>query len=83
MAIQYLRQALDLSPRHQNPAAQLEWMEALGESLSARARFAEASEVCTAMRSLAEKLADLRGQARAWNQLAFLHRTQGGQSRFG
>ena len=73
MAIQYLRQALGLSPRHQNPSAQLEWMEALGESLSARARFAEATEICLAMRGLAEKLADLRGQARAWNQLAFLH----------
>ena len=73
MAIQYLRQALDLCPRGQNPAGQLEWMEALGESLSARARFAEATEICTAMRGLAEELADLRGQARAWNQLAFLH----------
>ena len=73
MAIQHLRQALDLSPRDQNPARQLEWMEALGESLSARAQFAEAAEVCTAMRGLAEEMADLRAQARAWNQLAFLH----------
>jgi class 3 adenylate cyclase/tetratricopeptide (TPR) repeat protein len=73
MAIQYLRQALDLCPRRRNPAGRLEWMEALGESLAARARFAEAAEIFTAMRGLAEELADLRGQARAWNQLAFLH----------
>jgi tetratricopeptide (TPR) repeat protein len=76
-AIEYLHKALDLLPsadteRREFQAKRVEWLEGLSESLGAQARFGEAIEIGTRMRSLAESAADLLAQARAWNLISFL-----------
>ncbi len=79
-AIEYFRKALALLPAEHAKEFQskrLEWHEGLAETLGAQANFAGALEACTKMRILAETLADLPAQARAWNGLAFLHERQG------
>ncbi len=72
MTISYMRKALELAPGSDHVAKRVKWLEVLGESLCAQARFAEAADVCTQMRGVAESLHDLVGQARAWNTLAFV-----------
>jgi class 3 adenylate cyclase/tetratricopeptide (TPR) repeat protein len=79
-AIEYFRKALSLRPAatdSRDVQNRLEWHEGLSEALGAQARFAEALEVCEAMRALAETLGDLAAQARAWNGLAFLNERLG------
>lgn len=82
MAIEYFGKALNLLPEGQSgsdatPAQQLEWLEGLGESLGAQARFTEAIETFSRMRGLAEQLGDPLAQTRAWNGLAFLQERRG------
>jgi len=72
IAITYMRKALELAPQAENAGQRLLWLKVLGESLCAQARFAEAADVCARMRSLAESVGDLVGQARSWNTLAFV-----------
>ena len=81
-AIDYFGKALKLLPEGQvKPAGetrqQLEWLEGLGESLGAQARFGEAIDVFRQMRTVAERLGDVRAQTRAWNGLAFLEERRG------
>ena len=56
---------------------QLEWQEGLVETLGAQARSAEALEACNVVRSLAQQLSDPVAEARAWNDMAFLHERRG------
>jgi class 3 adenylate cyclase/tetratricopeptide (TPR) repeat protein len=82
MAIEYFGKALKLLPEgkaESNAVARqhLDWLEGLGESLGAQARFAEAIESFSQMRGLAERLGDPLAQTRAWNGLAFLEERRG------
>jgi predicted ATPase len=77
-AIEFFHKALALlpPPLAAQPAWQamcLEWYLGLGEVLGAQARFVEAIETCTTLRTMAEATANVVAQARAWNLLAFLH----------
>jgi class 3 adenylate cyclase/tetratricopeptide (TPR) repeat protein len=81
-AIVHFKQALQLLPVGDAPERaqlkqQLEWQEGLVETLGAQARFAEALETCDVVRSLAQQLADPVAEARAWNDMAFLHERRG------
>jgi class 3 adenylate cyclase/tetratricopeptide (TPR) repeat protein len=82
MGIEYFGKALNLLPQgpaepNAGSAQRLDWLEGLGESLGAQARFAEALDVFGQMRTLAERLGDALAQTRAWNGLAFLQERRG------
>lgn len=81
-AIEFFRKALALlasepGQEKEFQAKRLQWHEGLAEALGAQANFAEALKACADMQTLAETLADLDAQARAFNGLAFLHERQG------
>jgi tetratricopeptide (TPR) repeat protein len=58
-------------------AQRIEWYEGLGEVLWMQARFTEAVEAYTAMRSTARESGDAVAEARAWNGLAIVQGNQG------
>jgi serine/threonine protein kinase/tetratricopeptide (TPR) repeat protein len=84
-AVNYYRKALAFLPaaigddrqRASQRAQSVEWYEGLGEALWMQARYAEALEAYTAMRSVAESAEDIVAQARAWNGLALVQGNQG------
>ena len=81
-AMDHFRKAAALMPADGEPDPEhqlkrLAWHEGLGEALGAQALFTEAAQSFDKMRLLAEALRDIRGEARAWNGLAFLHERQG------
>ena len=81
-AIVHFKKALQLLPaagpgERAHLKQQLEWQQGLVETLGAQARSAEALEACNVVRSLAQQLTDPVAEARAWNDMAFLHERRG------
>lgn len=77
-AIDYYHRALALTPAKPDTASQrLEMLEGLGEMLWLQARYAEAIEVYTTMRSVAEALGDAGAQARSWEGTSRVQGSQG------
>jgi serine/threonine protein kinase/tetratricopeptide (TPR) repeat protein len=58
-------------------ALRMEWYEGLGEALRVQARYGESIEAYQAMRAAAEALNVPAAQARAWNEIALVHSSQG------
>ncbi len=80
VAISYYQKALTLWETDTDTARmapRFEVYEGLGEMLAAQARYMEAIEAFTAMRTAAEAAGDVRIQARAWYGLSTLQRHQG------
>ena len=79
-AIGHFRKALALSTEAetpQSPLTRLDWLDGLGETLAAQARFAEGFDTYQAMANLASQTGNTVAQARAANGNAYLHERSG------
>ncbi len=77
-AIGYYQKGLALLlPDDVHTAQQISLYEGLAEMLLWQARYAEATEACTAMREAAKAIGDAAAQARAWNRLSQTQDAQG------